>query len=156
MAATLLDGKELATKMQAEIAAAVAVLADRSGIRPGLAAVIVGENPASQGYVRNKRKACAKVGMESWFHELPADCSQQRLLDLISHLNADKAVDGILVQLPLPPQIYESAVILAVTPLKDVDGFHPENYGLLAAGHPRYVLTPRSPSATAAAGNLPT
>jgi methylenetetrahydrofolate dehydrogenase (NADP+)/methenyltetrahydrofolate cyclohydrolase len=139
MAATLLDGKELANKMQAEIAATVAVLASKSGIRPGLAAVLVGENPASKVYVRNKRKACAKVGMESWLHELPADCSQQRLLDLISQLNADKAVDGILVQLPLPPQIDESAVIHAVTPLKDVDGFHPENYGLLAAGHPRYV-----------------
>ncbi|MFL5241721.1 MAG: bifunctional methylenetetrahydrofolate dehydrogenase/methenyltetrahydrofolate cyclohydrolase FolD [Gemmataceae bacterium] len=139
MAAALLDGKELAGKMQTETAAGITRLVEESGIRPGLAAVLVGDNPASQVYVRNKRKACAKVGMESWLHQLPSNSSQQELLDLILRLNADAAVDGILVQLPLPTQIDETAVIRAVTPLKDVDGFHPENYGLLAAGHPRYV-----------------
>src|SRR5262249_20979344 len=109
-AATLLDGRQLATAMQAEIAAAVHAQSQKSHTRPGLAAVLVGDNPASQVYVRNKRKACAKVGIESWLHELPGDCSQERLLELISRLNADPLVDGILVQLPLPGQIDEGAI----------------------------------------------
>jgi methylenetetrahydrofolate dehydrogenase (NADP+)/methenyltetrahydrofolate cyclohydrolase len=108
-------------------------------VRPGLAAVLVGENPASQLYVNNKRKACAKVGMESWLHELPQSTSQMELLDLVARLNADPRVHGILVQLPLPPQIDEAAVIRAVSPLKDVDGFGPESLGLLTTGQPRYL-----------------
>ena len=137
--AIILDGKKLAETMQAEIAAEVQALVSKSSIRPGLAAVLVGENPASQGYVRNKRKACEKAGLASWLHELPKDASQAQLLDLIARLNGDPQVHGILVQLPLPKQIDESAIIQAVTPLKDVDGFGPENLGLLTAGTPRYV-----------------
>src|SRR5262249_15090 len=107
--------------------------------KPGLAAVLVGDNPPSQVYVRNKRKACQEVGMESWLHQLPKETSEAQLLDLVGRLNADPAVDGILVQLPLPKQIQEDAIIRAVSPLKDVDGFGPESLGLLTAGHPRYL-----------------
>src|SRR5207244_4761508 len=123
----LMDGKQLAQTMQEEIAAGVAELVKTKGVRPGLAAVLVGDNPASQIYVRNKRKACEKVGMESWLHELPASTSQAQLLDLVDKLNRDAKVHGILVQLPLPKQIDESAIIKAVAPLKDVDGFGPES-----------------------------
>jgi methylenetetrahydrofolate dehydrogenase (NADP+)/methenyltetrahydrofolate cyclohydrolase len=130
MTAFLIDGKALATRLQAEIGAEVADLHHISGVRPGLAAVLVGENPASQVYVRNKRKACTKAGMESWLHELPAEATQDQLVRLIAQLNDDPRVHGILVQLPLPKQIDEA---------KDVDGFHPNNYGLLAAGNPRFV-----------------
>src|SRR5262245_5889831 len=121
MSATLLDGKQLAQTLQEEIAHDVAALAQAKGVRPGLAAVLVGDNPASQVYVRNKRKACAKVGMDSWLHELPRTATQDELLALIARLNADPLVHGILVQLPLPSQIDEPTVIRAVTPLKDVD-----------------------------------
>jgi methylenetetrahydrofolate dehydrogenase (NADP+)/methenyltetrahydrofolate cyclohydrolase len=139
MAARILDGKRLAETMQTEIAAEVAAFAARHGRRPGLAAVLVGDNPASQIYVRNKRRDCARVGMESWLHEMPAATTQAELLHLLARLNADPAVHGILVQLPLPPQIEEAAVIRAVLPVKDVDGFGPENLGLLTAGQPRYL-----------------
>jgi methylenetetrahydrofolate dehydrogenase (NADP+)/methenyltetrahydrofolate cyclohydrolase len=139
MSATLLDGKQLAQQMQAEIAAGVTQFVQTNGVRPGLAAVLVGDNPPSQIYVRNKRKACQQAGIDSWLHELPKTATQTELLDLLARLNADPAVHGILVQLPLPPQIDEAAVIRAVAPLKDIDGFGPENLGLLAAGHPRYL-----------------
>jgi methylenetetrahydrofolate dehydrogenase (NADP+)/methenyltetrahydrofolate cyclohydrolase len=139
MAARLLDGKELARIVQAETADAVRDLVSSRGVRPGLAAVLVGDNPASQIYVRNKRKACAAVDMASWLHELPGTTTQEDLLQLIGRLNAEPTVHGILVQLPLPAQINESAVIRAVDPIKDVDGFSPENLGLLAAGNPRYL-----------------
>src|SRR5262249_38254012 len=121
--ATLLDGKQLAATMQDEIAREVAALAETRKIKPGLAAVLVGDNPASQVYVRNKRKACEKVGIESWLHELPKTTSQAELLALVDQLNRDPRVHGILVQLPLPSQIEEAAIIQAVSPLKDVDGF---------------------------------
>jgi methylenetetrahydrofolate dehydrogenase (NADP+)/methenyltetrahydrofolate cyclohydrolase len=104
-----------------------------------LAAVLVGDNSASQLYVGNKRKACQKVGIDSWLHELPKTTSQAELLDLLAKLNADPAVHGILVQLPLPPQIDEATIIRSVAPLKDIDGFGPENLGLLAVGYPRYL-----------------
>jgi methylenetetrahydrofolate dehydrogenase (NADP+)/methenyltetrahydrofolate cyclohydrolase len=136
--ATLLDGKKLAQEMEAEIASAAALLERERGVRPGLAAILVGDNPASQIYVRNKRRACEKAGMDSWLHALPAETTQAQLFDLVGRLNADPKVHGILVQLPLPAQIDEAAVIQAVSPLKDVDGFGPENLGLLVAGHPRY------------------
>jgi methylenetetrahydrofolate dehydrogenase (NADP+)/methenyltetrahydrofolate cyclohydrolase len=139
MTAALLDGKQLAQTMQAEIAADVTAFVARHGVRPGLAAVLVGDNPASHIYVRNKRRACEKVGMRSWLHELPASTTQDDLLALVAHLNSDSAVHGILVQLPLPPQIYEPAVVDAVSPLKDVDGFGPVSLGLLAAGRPRFL-----------------
>src|SRR5882672_4312637 len=119
----LLDGKTLAQTMQAEMAAEVAELVKARGVQPGLAAVLVGDNPASQIYVRNKRKACEQLGMMSWLHQLPKETAQAQLLDLIARLNADPLVHGILVQLPLPPQIDEIAVIRAVSPFKDVDGF---------------------------------
>jgi methylenetetrahydrofolate dehydrogenase (NADP+)/methenyltetrahydrofolate cyclohydrolase len=139
MTAKLLDGKQLAQTMQTEIAAEAAAFVKQHGIRPGLAAVLVGDNPASQVYVRNKRKACEKAGIDSWLHELPGHTTQDELLTLITRLNADARVHGILVQLPLPSQIEEAAIIQAVDPLKDVDGFSPENLGLLAAGQPRYL-----------------
>ncbi len=139
MSAKLLDGKLLAQTMQAEIATGAAELFRTHGIRPGLAAVLVGDNPASIQYVKNKRKACEKAGLGSWLHELPASTSEADLLALIARLNADPAVHGILVQLPLPPQIREPAIVDAVTPLKDVDGFGPISLGLLAAGRPRFI-----------------
>jgi len=139
MTAKLLDGKQLAQTMQTEIAAEAAAFVKQHSIRPGLAAVLVGDNPASQVYVRNKRKACEKAGIDSWLHELPGHTTQDELLTLIARLNADARVHGILVQLPLPSQIEEAAIIQAVDPLKDVDGFSPENLGLLAAGQPRYL-----------------
>jgi methylenetetrahydrofolate dehydrogenase (NADP+)/methenyltetrahydrofolate cyclohydrolase len=139
MSAAILDGKALAKTMQAEIAAGVAELQRTHGVRPGLAAVLVGDNPASRIYVRNKIKACEQVGVASFLHELPAATPQADLLDLVSRLNADPAVDGILVQLPLPPHVREAAVVDAVSPLKDVDGFGPESLGLLTAGRPRFL-----------------
>jgi len=139
MAAVLLDGKQLAQTMQAEVASGVADFVRGGGPRPGLAAVLVGDDPASQRYVRNKQRACQRVGIESWLHQLPATTTQAELLALVARLNAAPAVHGILVQLPLPAPIDEATVVDAVSPLKDVDGFGPENLGLLAAGRPRYV-----------------
>lgn len=139
MTATLLDGKQLAQTMQTEIAAEAAELLRTRGIRPGLAAVLVGENEASKLYVRNKRRACDKVGIASFLHELPASTSEADLLALIARLNTDPAVHGILVQLPLPPHINEAAIVDTVSPLKDVDGFSPHSLGLLAAGRPRLL-----------------
>jgi methylenetetrahydrofolate dehydrogenase (NADP+)/methenyltetrahydrofolate cyclohydrolase len=138
MAARILDGKALAAQMQAEIAKSVAEQVAAGGPKPGLATVLVGDDPASHVYVRNKRRSCEKVGMTSFHHELPASASQAELLALVERLNGDPAVHGILVQLPLPKQIDESAVIRAVAPLKDVDCFHPENVGLLTIGRPRF------------------
>src|SRR5580698_6618139 len=125
MTAALLDGKQLAQTMQAEIAAEVQAFVDTHHVRPGLAAVLVGDNPASQTYVRNKRRACEKVGMTSWLHELPASTSPGELLSLVNRLNQNPDVHGILVQLPLPAHVSEPAVVDAVTPGKDVDGFGP-------------------------------
>lgn len=143
MTAKRLDGKELAKVIRAEVAATVATRTAAGKRPPGLAAVLVGDNPASQVYVRNKHKACQDAGLASWVHNLPADTTQTQLLDFVEQLNADPQVHGILVQLPLPKQIAEEAVIRAVSPAKDVDCFHPENVGLLAASHPRfYPCTP--------------
>jgi methylenetetrahydrofolate dehydrogenase (NADP+)/methenyltetrahydrofolate cyclohydrolase len=139
MPAQVLDGKQLAETIRAEIAQQVSAFASRTGRSPGLAAVLVGDNPASQVYVRNKRRACQQVGITSWLHELPKETSQAQLLALLTQLNYDPAVDGILVQLPLRPQIDEAAILQTVSPLKDIDGFGPENLGLLASGHPRYL-----------------
>jgi methylenetetrahydrofolate dehydrogenase (NADP+)/methenyltetrahydrofolate cyclohydrolase len=139
MAELILDGKKLAETMQAEIAAEASAFTQQQGRQPGLAAVLVGDNPASQRYVRNKQRACEKAGLRSWLHHLPGSTRQEELLRLIAQLNADPAVNGILVQLPLPSQIHEPAIVDAVHPLKDVDGFGPENLGLLAAGRPRYL-----------------
>jgi methylenetetrahydrofolate dehydrogenase (NADP+)/methenyltetrahydrofolate cyclohydrolase len=139
MTARKLDGKELAKTMRAEVAARVAERTRLGLPLPGLAAVIVGDNPASHVYVRNKHKACADAGLASWVHTLPDSTTQEQLLSLVAKLNADPAVHGILVQLPLPKQINEDAVIRAIDPAMDVDCFHPVNLGLLAAGHPRYL-----------------
>jgi methylenetetrahydrofolate dehydrogenase (NADP+)/methenyltetrahydrofolate cyclohydrolase len=139
MPAQKIDGQAIAATLRAETAAAVARHVAAGGRQPGLAAVLVGESPASEVYVRNKRKACEAGGMASWLHRLPATAPQQQLLDLVAQLNADPAVSGILVQLPLPGHMDEAAVIRAVHPKKDVDCFHPENVGLLAAGHPRFL-----------------
>ncbi|HEY1378854.1 MAG TPA: bifunctional methylenetetrahydrofolate dehydrogenase/methenyltetrahydrofolate cyclohydrolase FolD [Gemmataceae bacterium] len=139
MPARLLDGKALAKTMQAEIAAAVGERVAAGRPRPGLATVLVGDDPASHVYVRNKRKACETVGMVSVHHEMPAATSQAELLSVVAQLNADPAVHGILVQLPLPKQIEEAAVVRAIAPRKDVDAFHPETVGLLTTGHPRFL-----------------
>jgi methylenetetrahydrofolate dehydrogenase (NADP+) / methenyltetrahydrofolate cyclohydrolase len=139
MPAVLLDGKQLAQTMQAEIAREAEQFSRKHGVRPGLAAVLVGNDAASQLYVSNKRKACEKAGLASWLHELSQETTQAELLKLISRLNEQNDVHGILVQLPLPPQIDEAAIIKAVNPLKDVDSFGPENLGLLTAGQPRYL-----------------
>jgi methylenetetrahydrofolate dehydrogenase (NADP+)/methenyltetrahydrofolate cyclohydrolase len=124
--------------MQAELTAQVAEFTRATGIKPGLAAVLVGDNDASKRYVNSKRKRCAEVGLDSWLHELPAATTQGELLALIHRLNDAPAVHGILVQLPLPRQIDEAAVVDLVHPLKDVDGFGPVSLGLLAAGRPRF------------------
>jgi len=143
MTARLLDGKQTAAAIRAEVAAHIARRRHQGFPPPGLAAVLVGDNPASQVYVRNKHKACQEVGITSWVHQLPADISQAGLLDFLQQLNADSQVHGILVQLPLPHHIDEFAVQQAILPSKDVDGFHPENVGLLALGRPRfYPCTP--------------
>ncbi len=138
MPARRLDGKALAATMRLEIAAAVATRTTAGKRPPGLAVVLVGDNPASHSYVRNKQKACAEVGIVSTLHHLPVTTSETELLSLLASMNADPSLHGILVQLPLPPQIREDRVIDAVGTLKDVDCFHPENVGRLAAGIPRY------------------
>ncbi|MGL6072689.1 MAG: bifunctional 5,10-methylenetetrahydrofolate dehydrogenase/5,10-methenyltetrahydrofolate cyclohydrolase [Fimbriiglobus sp.] len=138
MAAKWLDGKALAATLRQEIAANVKKHIQAGHTQPGLAVILVGDNEASQAYVRNKRKACADVGIHSRLDHLPATTSEADLLKLIADLNADSTIHGILVQLPLPPQIREEAVVHAVGGLKDVDAFHPENVGLLMVGQPRY------------------
>lgn len=137
--AKLIDGKELANSIKTEIAQECAALWEKSQIKPGLAAVLVGDNSASHLYVRNKRKACAKVGMESWLHELPESTTEEELLQLVDQLNEDPAVHGILVQLPLPAHIDEDTVIDRVSVAKDVDGFSTTNLGRLAAGEPGFL-----------------
>jgi methylenetetrahydrofolate dehydrogenase (NADP+) / methenyltetrahydrofolate cyclohydrolase len=134
MAAALIDGKAFAEGLRARVAAAVPGFLAAAGRAPGLAVVLVGEDPASAVYVRSKGKATVAAGMESFEHRLDASTSQEALLALIATLNADDAVDGILVQLPLPPQIDEKAVLAALDPDKDVDGFHVVNAGRLAVG----------------------
>lgn len=137
--AELLDGKKIASEIRSEIETEVSNFSQNTGIVPRLAAVLVGDDPASQVYVRNKEKACAKVGMSSQLHRLPEATSQEELLQLVESLNQDPEVHGILVQLPLPSQINEQAVLDAVNPLKDVDAFHPANVGLMVQGRPRFV-----------------
>ncbi|BBF94712.1 bifunctional methylenetetrahydrofolate dehydrogenase/methenyltetrahydrofolate cyclohydrolase FolD [Blastochloris tepida] len=139
MSATLIDGKAIAADLRAKVAAEAARLARDHGLVPGLAVVLVGEDPASAVYVRNKGKATVEAGLRSFEHKLPATASQAELLALVSRLNADPAVHGILVQLPLPAQIDAQAVIEAIDPKKDVDGFHPVNAGRLSAGLPALV-----------------
>jgi methylenetetrahydrofolate dehydrogenase (NADP+)/methenyltetrahydrofolate cyclohydrolase len=135
----LIDGRELAQAVREEVQSDITKWTNESRRAPFLSAVLVGDNPASKAYVRGKEKDAAEVGIETDTHHLAADTSQDDLLKLIGDLNADASVDGILVQLPLPDHIDEQAVIDAVDPAKDVDGFHPENLGRLMRGNPRYV-----------------
>lgn len=144
MAATNIDGKAIAAKVRGEVVKRVAAFRDQHGRAPGLDVILVGDNPASQLYVRGKEKASSEVGMRGRVHRLPATTSQAELLALLDQLNRDDATDGILVQLPLPAHIAELAVLDAVLPSKDVDGFHPVNAGKLALG--RRTLVPCTPS----------
>jgi len=134
--AQILDGKALSARMRKTLTTEIAELTEKHGRAPGLAVILVGDDPASQVYVRNKKKGCEDMGIESIAHDLPADTSQQHLLGLISELNADPKVDGILVQLPVPAHINPDSLIEAIDPGKDVDGFHPYNVGRLAARKP--------------------
>jgi methylenetetrahydrofolate dehydrogenase (NADP+)/methenyltetrahydrofolate cyclohydrolase len=138
MTAQVIDGKLIAEQTRAEAAAGALELKTRTGVVPHLAAVLVGDDPASAVYVRNKRIACEKAGFKSTLHRLPAGTSQRELLTLVQSLNADPGVHGILVQLPLPKTIDTTLILDAVHPAKDVDGFHPENVGLLQQGRPRF------------------
>lgn len=132
--ADIIDGKAVAKEVQKQIKEEVDGLERRWGIVPGLAVVLVGDDPASHIYVRNKEKACKEVGIQSFEHLLPATVSEKELLALVQQLNKNKNVHGILVQLPLPPHIHAERVLQAVSPHKDVDGFHPVNQGLLVLG----------------------
>ena len=132
--ATIIDGKAVAKEVQKEIKAEVEGLVRRWSMAPGLAVVLVGEDPASHIYVRNKEKACKDVGIKSFEHFLPATVSEKELLALVHQLNKDKHVHGILVQLPLPPHIHSERILDAISPHKDVDGFHPVNQGNLVVG----------------------
>ena len=138
MAAQLLDGKSLAAQLRAGVKDKVARLAQR-GIRPGLAVILAGEDPASRVYVRNKVRACEETGVRSSLFEYPSSVSQEELLSRITTLNQDSAVHGILVQLPLPRRVDALRVLEAVSPAKDVDGFHDSNLGALLAGKPGLV-----------------
>lgn len=138
MAARIIDGTAIAAKRRGELAEKVKGLVEK-GVTPGLAVVIVGEDPASQVYVRMKQKACDEVGLYSEKHELPSSTSQAELLSLIEELNENNRINGILVQLPLPEHIDEDAVIDAISPEKDVDGFHPINVGRLVIGDDAYL-----------------
>lgn len=139
MTASIIDGAGIALQIRTELAVEVAQFQQQTGIVPHLAAVLIGDNPASAVYVRSKQKACETAGLKSSLHHLPADTTQQALLELIAQLNQDPLVHGILVQLPLPKQIDQQIILDAVTPLKDVDAFHPENVGLIAQGRPRFL-----------------
>ena len=143
MSAQILDGRALAKTVRGEVAEKVAALR-AAGTVPGLAVVLVGEDPASTIYVRNKAKAAAEVGVEAFDHKLPSSTTQDQLMGLVRELNQDSRVHGILVQLPLPKGLDAEEVLDSIDPKKDVDGFHPENIGRLAQGRPRYVAaTPK-------------
>lgn len=140
----LLDGRELAKTIRSELAAEVQNILAGGGRAPHLAAVLVGDDPASQVYVRNKVRSCEKVGFESTLVRRPADTSEEELLNIVKDLNQDDSIDGFIVQLPLPAHINEERVTLAIDPSKDVDGFHPVNFGRMAQGLPCYL--PATPS----------
>lgn len=138
MTAKIIDGKQVAADMRAELRDEVAKLKEK-GVIPGLGVILVGEDPASRSYVTAKEKACEEIGMFSDDNRLPADTTQEALLELVARMNADPKIHGILVQLPLPRHIDESAVLLAIDPDKDVDGFHPVNVGRMVLGQPAYL-----------------
>ena len=139
MSVRILDGRKLAQEIRSELAEEVVEFIQNNGVVPCLAAVLVGNDAASEVYVRNKRRACEAVGIESQLHRLDANSSSEELLRLVAKLNKDVEVHGILAQLPLPPQIDTARVLLAVNPAKDVDAFHPENVGRLVQGRPRFL-----------------
>ncbi len=143
MPARILDGKTLALNVRASVTSEVERFVAETGITPGLTVILVGNSPASRVYVRNKENACKAAGMTSTILRLPADVSRAGLIESIDLLNEDRQVHGILIQLPLPAQIDEREVLERIDPRKDVDGFHPENVGLLTIGHPRF--TPCTP-----------
>src|SRR5689334_12939524 len=143
MSARLLDGGTLAARLKKEIRKSVEEMQARGLRRPGLAAVLVGRDPASEIYIRNKRKACVESGIHSLALDLPATTSESDLLKLVDELNRDERVDGILVQLPLPEQIRQTAILEHIDPTKDVDGFHPFNLGRLAQRIP--LIRPCTP-----------
>ena len=137
--ANIIDGKAISAQIREEIAEKVKEYNKKTGALPGLAVVIVGENTASQVYVRNKKKACEQVGFNSWVYEMPESTTQQELNALIDKLNLDSNVHGILVQLPLPKHLDEEQVILRIKPEKDVDAFHPYNVGRITIGDPKFL-----------------
>lgn len=139
MTAQILDGKKLAQQIRAELTEETIEFIQNNGVVPCLAAVLVGDDPASEIYVRNKRNACETVGIDSQLHRLDANTSSEDLLKLVAKLNKDNAVHGILVQLPLPRQIEANRVLSAISAAKDVDAFHPENVGRLVQGRPRFL-----------------
>ncbi len=144
MAARLIDGKILAQQVRDRLARESADLVAQTGIRPGLTTILVGDDPASQIYVKNKQKACELAGIHVDDHKLPAGTTQADLLALIEKKNADPKIHGILVQLPLPKHIDSKVILEAVSPLKDADGFHPYNFGRLVEGHPVFeACTPK-------------
>lgn len=142
--AKIIDGKAVSAEVRAEIKAETEKFISESGITPGLAVIIVGNNPASQVYVRNKKRACGEVGFFSSVIEMPEETTESELLDKIAELNSDEKIHGILVQLPLPKHISEEKIILAIDPKKDVDAFHPYNVGRIVTGD--YDLAPCTPS----------
>ncbi len=145
MTAKIIDGKAVAKRMRAEIAEDVKKLQEKYNITPGLAAVLVGDNPASRSYVRMKRKACEKAGIASFGYELPADASQEEVEALVRQLNDDPKVHGILVQLPLPKHLDEERVLSLISLHKDIDGFHPINIGRLAMKGREPLFIPCTP-----------
>ena len=142
--AKIIDGKAIAADIRREIAQETESFKQKNGFAPGLAVIIVGENPASQVYVRNKHRACAEVGFDSHGFELPESTTEQELITLVEKLNNDERIHGILVQLPLPKHINEEKVLLAIDPRKDVDAFHPYNVGRIMIGN--YDLLPCTPA----------
>ena len=141
---TIIDGRAVSLAVREQIKAETEIFRAETGITPGLAVILVGENPASQVYVRNKHRACGEVGFLSRVYTLPTETTEQELLTLLADLNADDAIHGILVQLPLPKHISEEAVILAIDPHKDVDAFHPQNVGGVMTGD--YDFVPCTPA----------
>lgn len=142
--ATIIDGKKISAEIRAELAQQTKEFSETFGIVPGLAVIIVGEDPASRVYVRNKHKACAEVGFYSEVHELPADASEEQVIDLIDQLNESDSIHGILVQLPLPKALDEQKILLRIKPEKDVDAFHPYNVGKIMIGD--YNVLPCTPA----------
>ncbi len=157
MTARILDGKALATSLREQLAGEVSAMRTTDGVAPHLVAILTGDDPASAVYVRNKQTACEKAGVRSTLHRLPATTTQAELLDLVRRCNDDPGVHGILVQLPLPPQIDPQPVLDAVSPHKDVDCFHPENVGRLTQGRPRFLpCTPAGVMELIASAGVPT